>query len=107
MKLLLLIFGLVICGSALASKDSDCVVLAHLMESATKLKNLHLPEAQIIAESAAQPADKLGKSAAQLRSLAQMDARVSKIIAYIFTVDQDVKTARAVGYRKCMAGDFE
>lgn len=75
-----------------ANADAYCVKIGKLTEDAARARELGATEDQLT-----------GMAVGAARSTATL---ANNMIAYVFTVGLSSKSARLVGYKKCLAGDF-
>lgn len=92
---------------AYAHSDSFCVKMGKLTASAARILELGGTEKDLIAMNSKSTINSDFKSNAARRSNEITKAISDNMIAYVFTVKPSPESARLIGYKKCLAGDFD
>ncbi len=87
-------------SSALANSDSLCLSLANAAKTIAEGRELGTPEKDFI--NANNDFVKHDKKPDWAHA-----ARMNRLVAYVYTMGYDAKSARKIVYLKCSAGDFK
>ena len=89
-----------------ARSDSFCVKVGGLTASAARIRALGGIEKDLLTKNKLHPNGD-PKSAAARRSDEINKIILDNMIAFVYTVKLSPESARLVGYKKCLAGDFD
>lgn len=89
-----------------AHSDSYCVKVGSLTASVARMLALGQSEEHILAMNRSHLKDK-SKNTAQRRQDEITQNILDNMVAYVFTVKLPPDSARLVGYKKCLSGDFD